>query len=58
MLLNDTVVSSAPSMVSVEVSKLRKGDKVEVVSSMGPWLELRSERGKRGYIYAQDANEQ
>lgn len=58
VMLNDTVVSSAPSMVSVEVSKLRKGDKVEVVSSMGPWLELRSERGKRGYIYSQDAKEQ
>lgn len=54
-LLSRTIVLSAPSAVGVQVGQLEKGDKVEVVASMGSWLELRSAKGRPGYIYSQDA---
>ena len=50
-----TRVLSAPSMVSSEVARLQADAKIVVISSMGPWLELRSKNGLRGYVYAQDA---
>lgn len=48
-------VLSAPSSVSYVVGKLGRGDHVYVGAKMGPWLEIISERGRKGYVYAQDA---
>lgn len=53
--LGITRVLSAPSMLSTEVARLQPDAKIVVLSAMGPWLELRSKNGTRGYIYAQDA---
>jgi hypothetical protein len=50
-----TKVLTAPSMLSTEVARLQPDAKIVVISSMGPWLELRSKNGTRGYIYSQDA---
>jgi len=52
-----TNVLSAPSLLSTAVSRLDRDTTVQVVSKMGQWLELRSTQGRRGYIFAQDAEE-
>lgn len=54
-IIASTAVFSAPSVVAQAVAKLEVGAKVQVVAKMGKWLELRSSGGRRGYIYAQDA---
>lgn len=50
-----TQVMSAPSVVAASLAQLEPDAKVQVVSRMGRWLELRSLAGRRGFIYAQDA---
>jgi hypothetical protein len=50
-----TNVLSAPSLLSAAVSHLETDTAIHVVSRMGQWLELRSNQGRRGYIFAQDA---
>ncbi len=52
-----TKVLDAPSVLARSVDALGADAKVQVVSRMGRWLELRSTGGRRGYIYAQDATE-
>jgi len=52
-----TNVLSAPSLLSVAVTRLEPNTSIQVVSHMGQWLELRSTQGRRGYIFAQDAVE-
>lgn len=52
-----TNVLSAPSLLSVAVTRLERNTSIQVVSRMGQWLELRSTQGRRGYIFAQDAEE-
>ncbi len=52
-----TEVLSAPSLLAKSVARLEANAKVQVVARMGRWLELRSNGGRRGYIYAQDAVE-
>ncbi|MCC6933448.1 MAG: SH3 domain-containing protein [Deltaproteobacteria bacterium] len=54
MVTNANVLSS-PSSISYVVGKIREGDTVHVGAKLGPWLEIISERGKKGYVYAQDA---
>lgn len=50
-----TDVYSSPSIRARPVEHLERGDKVDVIARLGPWLELLSVRGRRGYIYAQNA---
>lgn len=50
-----TAVLEAPSVLSPAVERLEANAKIQVVSRMGQWLELRSSGGRRGYIFAQDA---
>ncbi len=50
-----TRVFSAPSMLAVSITTLDPESTIQVVSKMGLWLELKSLAGRRGYIYAQDA---
>ncbi|MFN8388700.1 MAG: hypothetical protein U0136_00245 [Bdellovibrionota bacterium] len=50
-----TNVLAAPSLLSSSVSRLERDTTIHVVSRMGQWLELRSNQGRRGYIFAQDA---
>ena len=52
-----TNVLSAPSLLSTAVSHLEANTSIQVISRMGQWLELRSNKGARGYIFAQDAVE-
>lgn len=56
-LLKDTLVSSAPSMIAKGVEPLARGDKVEAIAKLGPWLEILSVNGNKGYIYASDVEE-
>ncbi len=50
-----TAVLEAPSVLAQSVERLDANARIQVVSKMGQWLELRSTAGKRGYIFAQDA---
>ena len=50
-----TSVFSAPSVVAQSVARLEPRARVQVVAKLGKWLELRSAGGRKGYIYAQDA---
>jgi len=50
-----TAVFSAPSVIAQSVARLEPNAKIQVVAKLGKWLELRSSGGRRGYIYAQDA---
>lgn len=54
-VLVSTSVFSAPSVVAHPVAKLEAKAQIQVVAKLGKWLELRSSGGRRGYIYAQDA---
>lgn len=55
--LTATEVLSAPSLLAVSYAKIESGATVQVVARLGRWLELRSTGGRRGYIYAQNAEE-
>lgn len=50
-----TDVLEAPSSLAPAIDRIDANAKIQVVSRMGNWLELRSTGGRRGYIYAQDA---
>jgi len=54
-VLVSTAVFSAPSVIAQSVARLEPGAKIQVIAKLGKWLELRSSGGRRGYIYAQDA---
>ncbi|MDR2338405.1 MAG: hypothetical protein LBE20_07195 [Deltaproteobacteria bacterium] len=53
-IVNVTVLSS-PSAISYSISELPKGADIKVSAYMGPWLEVVSYKGRKGYIYTQDA---
>lgn len=57
-VLVETDVLQAPSVYARPTAHLKRNDKIKVVASMGRWLEIRSPSGKRGFIFAQDAEEQ
>ena len=48
-------VLSSPSAVSYPIADLPRGASIGVTATMGPWLEIVSEKGRKGYIYTQDA---
>ena len=48
-------VLSSPSAVSYGIADLPKGADIKVSATMGPWLEVISFKGRKGYIYTQDA---
>ena len=50
-----TNVLSAPSLLSQPITRLNSGTPIHVTATMGLWLELRSNEGKLGYIFSQDA---
>jgi len=54
-VIASTSVFSSPSVVAESVARLEREAKVQVVAKMGKWLEIRSNGGRRGYIYSQDA---
>ena len=54
--VKSTEVLSQPSMVAKSRDKIRSGTRVKVVGSMGHWLEIRSSKGRRGFILSQDAS--
>lgn len=49
-----TMVFTSPSLMSREGEQLPAGAKVQGSSIVGPWLEVRSVRGRRGYVRLQD----
>lgn len=53
--LVSTNVLAAPSHMAESLSHLDAETPIHVVSKVGPWLELVSAQGRRGYIFAQDA---
>ena len=53
--ITNTNVLDAPSGLAPVIAKLEDNSKIEATSKMGPWLEIRSKAGRRGFIYAQDA---
>lgn len=50
-----TDVMSAPSVIATSLATLSAESKIQVVSKMGKWLEVKSSEGRRGYIHLQDA---
>ncbi|HQH26990.1 MAG TPA: hypothetical protein PLP17_06300 [Oligoflexia bacterium] len=52
-----TDVLSAPSLLASTYARLEADIPVDVTARMGQWLELRSQKGQVGYIYAQDAEQ-
>ncbi|HMO17149.1 MAG TPA: SH3 domain-containing protein [Oligoflexia bacterium] len=55
--LTSTNVLSAPSLLAPSITRLEAGTPIQVTARMGLWIEIRSNAGKIGYIYAQDATE-
>lgn len=53
--ITSTEVFSSPSLLAHSVARLEKGAKIEVVAQLGLWLEVVSQKGRKGYLYAQDA---
>lgn len=53
--LVSTNVLAAPSHMAEALSHLDPETPIHVVSRIGPWLELVSAQGRRGYIFSQDA---
>ena len=53
--ITSTEVLAAPSLLAKSLAHLEPQTPVHVTRKMGHWLELRSVKGKVGYIYAQDA---
>jgi hypothetical protein len=51
----DVTVLSSPSAISYSIAELPKGSDIKVSAYMGPWLEIISYKGRKGYIYTQDA---
>ena len=56
-VVNETLVLPTPSLRAKPVQRLRAGDEVLVEAKMGPWLRLRSQSNRPGFILAQDAEE-
>ena len=56
-ILVDTEVLQAPSVYAHPVGHLHRDDRIRVNSAMGEWLEIYSQGGRRGFIFAQDAEE-
>ncbi|NLF24887.1 MAG: SH3 domain-containing protein [Deltaproteobacteria bacterium] len=54
-MLTPTVVLAQPSDSAFEIGRLKKGDQVRVVESMGRWLKVLSRAGREGYIPAESA---
>ncbi len=52
-----TQVLDAPSLLARPVDRLDSDAKIQVIARLGHWLELVSVGGKKGYIYAQDAEQ-
>jgi len=50
-----TNVLAAPSLLSQSITRLKSETPIHVTARMGLWLELISNEGKIGYIFAQDA---
>ena len=53
--ITSTEVFSSPSLLAHSLARLEKGAKIEAVAQLGLWLEVVSQKGRKGYIYAQDA---
>lgn len=56
-VLKDVEVQASPSMLAKPVSKLEANSKVHAAARFGQWLEVVSTKGRKGYIFAQDAVE-
>ena len=56
-VLKDVEVQASPSMLAKPVSKLEANSKVHAAARFGQWLEVVSTKGRKGYIFAQDAIE-
>jgi hypothetical protein len=55
--ITGTNVLSAPSLLSPSITRLDAHTHIQVTARMGFWLEILSNHGRIGYIYAQDATE-
>lgn len=53
--LTATNVLASPSLLSASITRLDARTPIQVTAKMGFWLEIRSNEGRTGYIYAQDA---
>jgi len=54
--LTATNVLASPSLLSASITRLEAHTPIQVTAKMGFWLEIRSNEGRTGYIYAQDAS--
>jgi hypothetical protein len=52
-----TDVLDSPSYQGRTIARLEPGDKVSVEGRVGQWLRIRSQRGRAGFVYAQDVGE-
>ncbi|RIL04795.1 MAG: hypothetical protein DCC75_12270 [Proteobacteria bacterium] len=50
----ETSVMSRPSLRGKELAQLNPGDKVQVTGMEGYWLRVKSQKGRLGYVLAQD----
>ena len=50
-----TNVLAAPSLMSQTITRIKSGTPIHVSAVMGLWVEIKSNEGRVGYIFAQDA---
>ncbi len=50
-----TDILSAPSLFAAKLTRVESGTPIRVTSKMGQWVEIRSNAGRLGYLFAKDA---